>query len=154
MRGEKIQIPDSQRIHDIWSKTISSKRRLVECDIWSIRHYADYDVWSTTTIGRKFVELRRNVVQFWSKTDLYRKNENWLHLRFSHLRYIFKPVSVFMSPPFRVGRHIVFPRASVCLSVCLSQTCPLYNLKTTYAIFTKLYTNINEHEMTCRVQEW
>ena len=25
-----------------------------------------------------------------------------------------------MSPPFRVGRHIVFPRASICLSVCLS----------------------------------
>ena len=25
-----------------------------------------------------------------------------------------------MSPPFRVGRHIVFPRGSVCLSVCLS----------------------------------
>ena len=30
------------RIHDIWSKTISSKRRLVECDIWLIRRYADY----------------------------------------------------------------------------------------------------------------
>ena len=28
-----------------------------------------------------------------------------------------------MSPPFRVGRHIVFPRASVCLSVCPS-VCP------------------------------
>ena len=27
---------------------------------------------------------------------------------------------VIMSPPFRVGRHIVFPRASVCLSVCPS----------------------------------
>ena len=27
---------------------------------------------------------------------------------------------VIMSPPFRVGRHIVFPRASVCLSVRLS----------------------------------
>ena len=31
--------------------------------------------------------------------------------------------------------------------------CPLYNLKTAYAIFTKLYTNINQHEMMCRVQE-
>ena len=27
-----------------------------------------------------------------------------------------------MSPPVRVGRHIVFPRASVCPSVCLSVT--------------------------------
>ena len=75
-------------IHDIWSKTISSKRHLVECDIWSIRRFADYDVWSTTTIGRKFVELRQNLVEIWSKTDLYRKNENCLHLRFSHLQYI------------------------------------------------------------------
>ena len=54
-------------------KTISSKRRLVECDIWSIRRFADYDVWSTTTNGRKFVELRRHLVEIWSKTDLYRK---------------------------------------------------------------------------------
>ena len=52
---------------------------------------------------------------------------------------------IFMSPPFRVGRHIVFPRASVCPAVCLSvrpsvclsvclsvchKSCPLYNLKT------------------------
>ena len=49
-------------IHDIWSKTISSKRRLVDCDIWSIRRFANYDVSPTTTIGRKFVELRRNLV--------------------------------------------------------------------------------------------
>ena len=27
-------------------------------------------------------------------------------------------------PPFRVGRHIVFPRVSVRLSVCLSQNVP------------------------------
>ena len=45
--------------------------------------------------------------------------------------------TLIMFPPFRVGRHIVFPRASVCLSVrlsvCLSvchKSCPLYNLKT------------------------
>ena len=43
---------------------------------------------------------------------------------------------IVMSPPDRVGRHIVFPRASVCPSVCLSvrpsvrhKSCPLYNLK-------------------------
>ena len=34
-----------------------------------------------------------------------------------------------MSPPFRVGRHIVFPQASVCLSDC-HKSYPLYNLKT------------------------
>ena len=40
------------------------------------------------------------------------------------------------------------------LELCASQKlCLLYNLKTAYAIFTKLYTNINQHEMTCRVQE-
>ena len=39
--------------------------------------------------------------------------------------------------------------------LCASQKwCSLYNLKTTLAIFTKLYTNINQHEMKCRVQEW
>ena len=33
--------------------------------------------------------------------------------------------------------------------LCASQKlCPLYNLKTTQAIFTKLYTNINKHKMT------
>ena len=32
-------------------------------DVWSIRRFADYDTWSTTTIGRKFVELRRNLVE-------------------------------------------------------------------------------------------
>ena len=52
----------NEPIHDIWSKTISLKRRLVECDIWSIRRIADYDVWSTMIIGRKFVELCRNLV--------------------------------------------------------------------------------------------
>ena len=61
---------------------------------------------------------------------------------------------LFMSPPFRVGRHIVFSgRPSACLSVC-HKSCLLYNLKTAWALFAKLYTNINQHEITCRVQEW
>ena len=50
--------------------------------------------------------------------------------------------------PRRVGRHIVFPRASGCPSVCPSvchESCPLCNLKTPEAIFTKLHTNINQH---------
>ena len=46
------------RIHDIWSKIISSTGRLVECDNLSIRRFVEYDVWSTTTIGRKFVKIK------------------------------------------------------------------------------------------------
>ena len=43
----------------------------------------------------------------------------------------------------------------ISFELCASQkSCRLYNLKTTQAIFTKLYTNINQHEMMCRVQEW
>ena len=59
------------------------------------------------------------------------------------LHFVFNYVS-----PRRVRRHIVFPRASVCLSVRLSvchESCPLCNLKTPEAIFTKLHTNINQH---------
>ena len=92
--GQKYDLMWCQWIHDIWSKTITSKRRLVEYDIWSIRRFADHDVSPTTTIGRKFVELRRNYVEIWSKTDLYGKNKKKLHLRFLHLQYIFTPVSV------------------------------------------------------------
>ena len=43
-----------------------------------------------------------------------------------------------MSPPFRVGRHIVFPPASV------TKSCLLYNLKTVQAISTKLHINISK----------
>ena len=34
--------------HDILSKVISSIRRFVEHNIWSIRRLGDYDVWFTT----------------------------------------------------------------------------------------------------------
>ena len=49
--------------HDILSKVISSIRRFVEHDIWSMRCLGDYDVWLTTTYRLKFVELRRNSVE-------------------------------------------------------------------------------------------
>ena len=49
---------------------------------------------------------------------------------------------VFMSPPFRVGRHVVFPRASVCPSVC-HKTCPFYNLKTVKDFSMKLGTLVD-----------
>ena len=69
-----------------------------------------------------------------------------------------------MSPPDRVGRHIVFPRASVrpsvrpsvCLSVCLSvrhKSCPLYNLKTVKDFSMKLGTLVNHDETMCHAQE-
>ena len=49
--------------HDILSKVISSIRRFVDHDIWSMRRSGDYDVWLTTTYRLKFVELRRNSVE-------------------------------------------------------------------------------------------
>ena len=59
------------------------------------------------------------------------------------------------------GRETYCFSPGVCPSVCLSvrpsvchKSCPLYNLKTAQALFRKLYTNINQHELTCRVQEW
>ena len=45
--------------HDILSKVISSIRRFVDHNIWSMRRLGDYDVWLTTTYRLKFVELRR-----------------------------------------------------------------------------------------------
>ena len=70
-------------------------------DVWLNATFGRYDFSPTTTFGRlrHLVEnLSNNVeilVEIWSKCDLYRKNKNCLHLRFSHLQYIFKPVSVF-----------------------------------------------------------
>ena len=69
-----------------------------------------------------------------------------------------------MSPPDRVGRHIVFPRASVRpsvrpsvrLSVCLSvrhKSCPLYNLTTVKDFSMKLGTLVNHDETMCHAQE-
>ena len=58
-------------------------------------------------------------------------------------------------PPARVGRHIDFPLASVCLSVCLSVTksCPLYNSITVTVITMKLHTFVKHIETTCHAQE-
>ena len=49
--------------HDILSKVISSIRRFVDHNIWSMRRLGDYDVWLTKTYRLKFVEIRRNVVE-------------------------------------------------------------------------------------------
>ena len=49
--------------HDILSKVISSIRRFVDHDIWSMRRLGGFDVWLTTTYRLKFVELRRNSVE-------------------------------------------------------------------------------------------
>ena len=82
------------------------RRRLVECDIWSIRRFADYDIWSTTTIGRKFDELRRNYVEIWSKTDLYRKNKKCLHLRF-YISNIFPAIISISISVFHVLKALI-----------------------------------------------
>ena len=50
--------------HDILSKAISSIRRFVDHNIWSMRRLGDYDVLLTTTYRLKFVELRRNSSKF------------------------------------------------------------------------------------------
>ena len=53
-----------------------------------------------------------------------------------------------MSPPRRVGRHIVFPRASV-----RHKSCPLYNSKTVKDITMKLDTLIKHDEIICHAKE-
>ena len=57
-----------------------------------------------------------------------------------------------MSPPDRVGRHIVFPRASVRPSV-RHKSCPRYNLKTVKDFSMKLGTLVNHDETMCHAQE-
>ena len=71
-------------------------------DVWSNATFGRYDVSPITTLGRlrQLVENSSNYVEIWSKTDLYRKNKNCLHLRFSHLQFIFTPVSVLVSLSF------------------------------------------------------
>ena len=65
-------------------------------------------------------------------------------------------LSLLCLPPDRVGRHIVFPRASVRPSVRLSvrhKSCPLYNLKTVKDFSMKLGTLVNHDETMCHAQE-
>ena len=50
--------------HDILWKVISSIKRFVDHDIWSMRRLGDFDVWLTTTYCLKFVQLRRNSSKF------------------------------------------------------------------------------------------
>ena len=42
-----------RRVHDNSSKTISQIRRLVAYDFWSMRHFAEFDIWSSTTFWQK-----------------------------------------------------------------------------------------------------
>ena len=75
------------RIHDIWSKTSSSKWRLVECDIWSIGRFVDKDLWSNKTIGGKFAEIRQIFVE--SRLDM--SKHILLHAFFDYARELFRP---------------------------------------------------------------
>ena len=70
---------------------------------------------------------------------------------YMHDEIVFFPLaSIVISPPRRVGRHLVFALV-VCPSV--TKSCPLCNSKTVRDILMKLYTNVKQHETTCRVQE-
>ena len=58
---------------------------------------------------------------------------------------------VIMSAPVGLGDILFLSWSSVHLS--LTKSCPLCNSKTFWDIFMKLYTNVKQHETTCRVQE-
>ena len=66
-----------------------------------------------------------------------------------------KQANIFMSPPVGLGDILFLPWSSVRPYVCLSVTklCLLCNSKTIRDIFMKLYTNVKQHETTCRAQE-
>ena len=57
----------NDRVHDIWSKTISSTPHFVEYDNTSMRHIVEYDSSSTTTIRRN-LEISSTIK---SKNDTY-----------------------------------------------------------------------------------
>ena len=86
----------------------------------------------------------------------YPKLYNMAHLLALNVLLLPKDLTIIMSPPDRVGRHIVFSRASVRPSVCLSvrpKSCPLYNLKTVKDFSMKLGTLVNHDETMCHAQE-
>ena len=85
-------------IHDIWSKTILSKRRLVECDIWSIRRFIHYVIWSNMTIGRIFVEIRRNSSKFGRKLTCTEKNVDMFVFLTSNYRVHLLPINMMVYP--------------------------------------------------------
>ena len=64
-------------------------------------------------------------------------------------------IMLIMSPPVGLGDILFLPWSSVChkiVSIC-HKSCPLCNSKTVWDIFMKLYTNVKQHETTCRAQE-
>ena len=74
-----------------------------------------------------------------------------MRLYFNYEASIFGFYEVIMSPPFRVGSHIAFPRASVCpsvrLSLCLSVT------NRVHSITFNVGTLVNHDETMCHAQE-
>ena len=66
--------------HDILSKVISSIRRFVDHNIWSMRRLGDCDVWLTTTYRLKFVELRRNSALKHRRASV-RENRNFAYAK-------------------------------------------------------------------------
>ena len=78
-------------------------------DVWSNATFGRCDVSPATTFRllRQLVENSSKYVEIWSKTDLYGKNKNCLHLRFLHLQFIFTPVSVLYISAFHVLKVLI-----------------------------------------------
>ena len=74
------------------------ENNFVEMTFGRMRQLVD----TTFRLLRQLVENSSNYVEIWSKTDLYGKNKNCLHLRFLFLQFIFTPVSVLYISAFRV----------------------------------------------------
>ena len=98
--------------HDILSKVISSIRRFVDHNIWSMRRLGDYDVWLTTTYRLKFVELRRNSSKFSRKRTRteshYTKREKMERSIFRSLRATNSVVRGRIWPNFKLIQALMY----------------------------------------------
>ena len=61
--------------------------------------------------------------------------------------------NIFMSPPFRVGRHGILFLPWLSVHPFVTKLCLLCNLKTVQDIFMKFHININQIWTMCRAQE-
>ena len=102
-------------------------------DVWLNATFGRYDVSPTTTF-RRLRQLVGNLVEIWSKTDSYGKNKNYLHLRFSHLQYIFTPVSVLVSLSFVYWKYLYATFRARLLLVKSDSTSTSYNLSTHWLV--------------------
>ena len=127
--------------HDILSKVISSIRRFVDHNIWSMRRLGDYDVWLTTTYRLKFVELRRNSSKFSRKCT--RNNSCFFDCLEGKMLFLFSSeprILFFTSASCRLGsgtthdprsgRHVVYLSKTYFLSKSTGNTREAVSRKT------------------------